>query len=56
MELLSLILFTAAVVIAFLSTAIDRRFNGEGKLRKVLLVFSAGVICLSLLPLLFYLF
>lgn len=56
MNMLSRILFIAAIATAILSPGIDRKFNGEGKLRKVLLVFSAGVICLSLLPLLFYLF
>ena len=52
MSTLSRILFLAAIVTALLSPGIDRKFNGEGKLRKVLLVFSAGVICLSILPLL----
>lgn len=55
MNMLSRILLIAAIVTAILSPAIDRKFNGEGKLRKVLLVFSVGVICLCLLPVLFHL-
>ncbi len=54
-NMLSRILFIAAIVTAILSPGIDRKFNGEGKLRKVLLVFSVGVICLCLLPVLFHL-
>ena len=53
--MLSRILFIAAIVTAILSPGIDRKFNGEGTLRKVLLVFSVGVICLCLLPVLFHL-
>lgn len=51
--MLSRILFIAAIVTAILSPGIDRKFNGEGKLRKVLLVFSVAVACIVLLPLLF---
>lgn len=46
-----LVLIVVSIITALFSDSIDRKFNTNGQLRKVLLVFSAGVFCISAIAL-----
>ncbi len=53
---LSSILIIASIVAALLSGSIDRKCDGNGQLRKVVLICCAGVICISLIPVIWSVF
>ncbi len=56
MSIFSCILLIAAVAAAIFSGSIDKAVNGNNAVRKVILVFSSGAICVILLPLVWALF
>ncbi|MCI9579629.1 MAG: protein CrcB-like protein [Oscillibacter sp.] len=49
MEKFSALLMTAAIACALFSDKIDRAVNGEKQVKKVIVVFSGGVICISMI-------
>lgn len=53
MSIMSWILLIAAIVAAIFSNEIDRAVNGNTVARKVILVFSPGIVCILLLPFIF---
>ena len=56
MSTLSCILLIAAIAAAAFSGSIDKAVKGNNAVRKVILVFSAGAICVILSPLVWALF
>ncbi len=46
-----IVLIVISITIAAFSDHIDRKHNSGGQLKKVLLVFSAGVFCISAIAL-----
>ncbi len=56
MKVPPLALFMAALLAALFSGSLDRASSSEGKLKRVILVFSAGVMIISLSTLMLQLF
>lgn len=50
---ISWILLIVAIILAICSDKIDKSLNGNTLIRKVILVFSVGTICIILIPIIF---
>ena len=50
---ISWILLIVAIILAICSDKIDKSLNGNTLIRKVILVFCVGTICIILIPIIF---